>query len=99
MVEQSGENSVRSDLESANKRSKEKSANIGERRITESEPSKSSQATKMSVLCQIEPFKKSDDWPSFVLQLETFTLLNDLADNKKAALLLTRLSTEVFAEL
>ena len=49
--------------------------------------------------CQIEPFNKSDDFSAFLSQLEAFILLNDIEDRKKGALLLTRLSSKVFAEL
>lgn len=57
-------------------------------------------AVKMSfIMCQVEPYNKGKNWPSFRDQLNAFIVLNDVAEEKKAALLLTRLSSQVFTEL
>ncbi|XP_046595336.1 uncharacterized protein LOC124294411 [Neodiprion lecontei] len=47
----------------------------------------------------IEPFRKGGNWSAFVQQLEAFSMLNNIAADKKAALLLTQVSQEVFAEI
>lgn len=53
----------------------------------------------MAFVCEIEPYKKKDNWPSFAAQLDAFILLNDVDGAKKAAVLLTKLSSDVFGEL
>ncbi|XP_046612657.1 uncharacterized protein K02A2.6-like [Neodiprion virginianus] len=47
----------------------------------------------------IEPFRKGGNWSAFVQQLEAFSMLNNIAADKKAALLLTQVSQAVFAEI
>lgn len=47
----------------------------------------------------IEPFKKGNSWKAFERQLDAFVLLNDVTEEKKSALLITRLSPAVFEEL
>ncbi|XP_076299905.1 uncharacterized protein LOC143218559 [Lasioglossum baleicum] len=47
----------------------------------------------------IEPFRKGGNWKAFVQQLEAFITLNDIAEEKKAALLLTQVSQEIFAQV
>lgn len=51
-------------------------------------------------LGDIEVFRKEKKWSAFSSQLDAFMILNDITDeDKKAALLLTKLSSEVFAEV
>lgn len=45
-------------------------------------------SSKMSMISQIDQFKKGEKWSSFATQLDVFILLNDVPDNKKSALLL-----------
>jgi len=55
--------------------------------------------SNMSITSQIDQFKKGENWSSFATQLDAFIMLNDVPDTKKRALLLTRISTQVFSEL
>lgn len=50
-------------------------------------------------LSQIEPFQKGGNWSLFEEQLDAFIELNEVAEEKKTPLLLTRLSTAVFEDL
>lgn len=43
---------------------------------------------------QVELFQKTQSWSSFSAQLEAYIILNEVAEEKKTALLLTRLSPQ-----
>ena len=53
----------------------------------------------MSVIGQIEPFKKKGVLKDFLSQLSAYAKLNDIGDEKMPLLLLTYLSPEVYNEL